>query len=415
MHLDRAVTSITNARILDVDTGSISEPSTIEIEDGTITVVRAGGPADDAGAHDAEVFDAEGRVVSPGLIDGHVHVLASTANLSDLGGESPYYLAAQASRLLGDMLTRGFTTVRDAGGADFGLAAAVRENLVIGPRLFFGGKALSQTGGHADMRGPGTHVLDRHMCCPNIGIVCDGADAVRKAARENLRTGADHIKIMLSGGVASPTDRVDSTQFSDEEIRAAVEEAEAANRYVLGHAYTARSVNRGLSLGVRSIEHGNLIDEKSVELFLEHDAFLVPTLVTYERLKAEGARFGLPESSQNKVDDVLYAGIDALALATRHDVNIVFGSDLLGGMHPHQNHEFVIRSQVQTPQQVLRSATTTAARLLGQEGRLGVVAEGAHADLLVLDANPLEDVTVLGDAEAAIHAVFKGGRAVRRP
>ena len=145
-------------------------------------------------------------------------------------------------------------------------------------------------------------IVNKHLCCPNIGIVCDGADAVRKAARENLRTGADHVKIMLSGGVASPTDRVDSTQFSDDEIRAAVEEAEAANRYVLGHAYTAKSVNRGLELGVRSIEHGNLIDRRSVELLLEKNAFLVPTLVTYERLKQDGAEFGLPEASQNKIE-----------------------------------------------------------------------------------------------------------------
>ena len=405
MHLGQSISTITNARVLDVDTATLSEPTTVTINGERITEVGGNGaPSGPAG------FDAEGRIVSPGLIDAHVHVLAATANLGDLGDESPYYLGAQAARLMGDMLGRGFTTVRDAGGADFGLAAAARENLFPAPRLFFGGKALSQTGGHADMRGPGTHVMDKHLCCPNIGIVCDGADAVRKAARENLRTGADHVKIMLSGGVASPTDRVDSTQFSDEEIRAAVEEASAANRYVLGHAYTAKSVNRGLELGVRSIEHGNLIDRTSVQLLLENDAFLVPTLVTYERLKQDGATFGLPEASQNKVDDVLYAGLDALKLATDHQVKIAFGSDLLGGMQPHQNQEFTIRAKVQSAQQVLRSATTTAAELLSQEDTLGVVAPGAFADLLVLDANPLDDVSVLGDANSSIHSVIKGGR-----
>lgn len=405
MHLGQGISTITNARVLDVDTATISEPTTVTINGERITDLGANGAPSDS-----DSFDAEGRIVSPGLIDAHVHVLAATANLGDLGSQSPYYLGAQAARLMGDMLGRGFTTVRDAGGADFGLAAAVRENLFPAPRLFFGGKALSQTGGHADMRGPGTHVMDKHLCCPNIGIVCDGADAVRKAARENLRTGADHVKIMLSGGVASPTDRVDSTQFSDDEIRAAVEEATAANRYVLGHAYTAKSVNRGLQLGVRSIEHGNLIDRRSVQLLLENDAFLVPTLVTYERLKQDGAKFGLPEASQNKVDDVLYAGLDALKLATDHQVKIVYGSDLLGGMQPHQSQEFAIRAKVQTPQQVLRSATTTAAELLKQENNLGVVAPGAIADLLILNANPLDDVSVLGDALGTIHSVIKGGR-----
>lgn len=405
MHLGQGISTITNARVLDVDTATISEPTTVTISDDRIAEV--GGSS---APSDSDSFDAEGRIVSPGLIDAHVHVLAATANLGDLGDQSPYYLGAQAARLMGDMLGRGFTTVRDAGGADFGLAAAVRENLFPAPRLFFGGKALSQTGGHADMRGPGTHVMDKHLCCPNIGIVCDGADAVRKAARENLRTGADHVKIMLSGGVASPTDRVDSTQFSDDEIRAAVEEAAAANRYVLGHAYTAKSVNRGLELGVRSIEHGNLIDHRSVQLLLEKDAFLVPTLVTYERLKQDGAAFGLPEASQNKVDDVLYAGLDALKLATDHNVKIAYGSDLLGGMQPHQSEEFAIRAKVQTSQQVLRSATTTAAELLRQEGGLGIVAPGAFADLLVLDANPLDDVSLLGDADNSIHSVIKGGR-----
>lgn len=408
MNLDLNISTITNARVLDVETGSISEPTTVTIKDERITEVGRGTATDDENA-----LDAGGRIVSPGLIDAHVHVLAATANLGDLGDQSPYYLGAQAARLMGDMLGRGFTTVRDAGGADFGLAAAVSENLFPAPRLFFGGKALSQTGGHADMRGPGTQVLDKHLCCPNIGIVCDGADAVRKAARENLRTGADHIKIMLSGGVASPTDRVDSTQFSDDEIRAAVEEASAANRYVLGHAYTARAVNRGLELGVRSIEHGNLIDDRSIQLLLEHRAFLVPTLVTYERLKREGAQFGLPEASQAKVDDVLYAGLDALKLANDHGVKIVYGSDLLGGMQPHQSQEFAIRARVQTSQQVLRSATTTAAELLGEEGKLGVVSPGAFADLLILDANPLDDASVLGDAHSAIHAVVKGGRLLR--
>jgi len=169
--------------------------------------------------------------------------------------------------------------------------------------------------------------------------VCDGVAEVRRAAREELRRGAFHIKIMLSGGVASPTDRVDSTQFSVEEIRAAVEEATAANRYVMGHAYTSRAINRGLECGVRSIEHGNLMDESSIPLFLSHQAFYVPTLVTYSALAEDGRAAGLPEDSYRKVFDVLDAGLRALELADRAGVQIAFGTDLLGPMHAHQSRE----------------------------------------------------------------------------
>ncbi|OFT57463.1 amidohydrolase family protein [Corynebacterium sp. HMSC05E07] len=401
------ILGITNARILDVESGQVSEPQTISIKNGVIDKIDSQPPADPTG-----FINAEGKFVSPGLIDCHVHVLATTADLARLGDESPFYLATRASQIMRDMLGRGFTTVRDAGGAEYGLAKAVLEDLVVAPRLFFGGKALSQTGGHADMRNPGTSVYDSHQCCPHIGTICDGVDEVRKACRENIRTGANHIKLMLSGGVASPTDRVDSTQFSEQEIRAAVEEAEAANIYVLGHAYTAKAVNRGLRLGVRSIEHGNLIDDESIRLFKEHDAFLVPTLVTYERLKIDGAENGLPTESQAKVDVVLYSGLKALKRASEAGVSIAFGSDLLGSMHDHQSEEFRIRAKVQTSLDVLRSATTTAARLLGQEGRLGVVAEGAHADLLILNENPANDITILATPEKSISRVIKGGNPV---
>nr|WP_205328516.1 amidohydrolase family protein [Glycomyces sp. YM15] len=248
-----------------------------------------------------------------------------------------------------------------------------------------------------------------HRCCPDLSTVCDGVDEVRRAAREQLRTGAFHVKIMLSGGVASPTDRIDSTQFSLEEIRAVVEEAEAANRYVAGHAYTARAVNRGLTAGVRSIEHGNLIDETSIELFLEHDAFLVPTLVTYQRMAAEGARHGLPAESIAKNPIVLDAGLRALETAHRAGVNLCYGSDLLGGMRRHQLEEFTIRGAVIPAADVIRSATVTAAKLLGEEGRLGQVVPGALADLLVVEGDPLEDLAVLTDPEANLKLIMQDG------
>lgn len=355
-------------------------------------------------------IDASGRYLLPGLIDAHVHVTAGSADLGAVAEDSPYYVAAKASRILGGMLGRGFTTVRDVGGADFGVAAAVAEGLWAGPKVHFGGKALSPTGGHGDLRGRGRSVLDNHTCCPNIGSVCDGVDEVRRQARHQLRTGAHHIKLMLSGGVASPTDRVDSLQFSIEEVSAAVEEAANANRYVTGHAYTARAVNRALELGVRCIEHGNLIDDETVRLLRAHDAFLVPTLVTYEYLKSEGAAAGLPPASQAKVSDVLEAGLHALDRAARGGVNLVFGTDLLGDMHRHQSDEFRIRAQVQPAADVLRAATVTAARLLDREGQLGVIAEGATADVLLLGGNPLDDVALLAEPDKSVLMVIQDGR-----
>ncbi|MFB9777475.1 metal-dependent hydrolase family protein [Brevibacterium otitidis] len=407
MHLDESITAITNVRILDPVTETVSEPQSIQISGDRISSISAAIDESDSS------IDAGGAIAIPGLIDCHVHVLANTADLGRLGDESPAYLTASAINTMQGALRRGFTTLRDAGGADFGLARAAAEQLFLAPRLFFGGKALSQTGGHADMRGPGTSIVDQHQCCPHIGTVCDGVDEVRKAARMQLRTGADHIKIMLSGGVASPTDRIDSTQFSDEEIRAAVEEAAASNRYVLGHAYTARAINRGLKLGVRSIEHGNLLDDESIRLFTENDAFLVPTLVTYERLKAEGVRHGLPRASADKVDSVLYAGLKALEAADQGGVNIAYGSDLLGDMWKWQSKEFEIRSQVQSAGAVLRSATTVAARLLNQEGELGIIREGAQADIVLLNANPLDDIAVLAEPQNSVRHVLSRGGLVR--
>nr|WP_239513899.1 amidohydrolase family protein [Streptosporangium sp. 'caverna'] len=391
-----------NALVLDVVSGDYTEGD-LRCEDGR--VVEAGHGLT---APDARVIDVDGAVVVPGLIDAHVHVTACTADLGALTSLSPSYVAAHSARIMGQMLDRGFTTVRDASGADYGLADAQAEGLIRGPRLLFCGKALSQTGGHGDVRDRGTDRHDDHPCCAGLGRVADGVDAVRVAARDELRKGAHHIKVMASGGVSSPTDRIDSTQYSMDELRAIVDEAGAANRYVAAHAYTARAVNRALEAGVRSVEHGNLLDDRSVELFLRHDAYLVPTLVTYWALKEEGMSFGLPESSWHKVDAVLGAGVEALERAARGGVRLVFGTDLLGGMHRHQNQEFRLRREVQEPLDVIRSATVNAADLVGMAGQIGTLAVGAHADLLVLDGDPLRDIGVLAEPKHIRHVVQAG-------
>jgi imidazolonepropionase-like amidohydrolase len=391
-----------NTLMLDVVNGQYAEGD-IRIADGRIVETGPG-----LRAPETPTLDLDGAVVLPGLVDAHVHVTALTADLGVLASMSPAYVAAHSARIMGQMLDRGFTTVRDASGADYGLSDAQAEGLIRGPRLLFCGRALSQTGGHGDNRNRGTHRHDDHPCCAGLGRIADGVDAVRAAARDELRKGAHHIKVMASGGVASPTDRIDSTQYSDSELRAIVEEAQAANRYVAAHAYTARAVNRALQAGVRSVEHGNLLDDRSVELLVEHDAFLVPTLVTYWALKEEGLTHGLPESSWRKVDEVLDAGMAALERAARGGVKLAYGSDLLGGMHRHQNQEFRLRREIQDPIDVIRAATSNAAELLGMTGEIGTLAPGAHADVLVLDGDPLADIGALADPKHIRHVVQGG-------
>jgi imidazolonepropionase-like amidohydrolase len=395
-----------NAAVLDASEGTLLDGQSVLVEGGRVVEV---GPAATVRASNAYVRDVAGRTVMPGLIDAHVHVNAASADLAAISEWSPAYLAAHAARLLGAMLERGFTTVRDVAGADYGIAAAVEEGLITGPRILFSGKALSQTGGHGDARGPGRTALDQHPCLATMTVIADGVDEVRRAAREQLRTGAHHVKVMLSGGVASPTDRIDSTQYSMEELRAIVEEAEAANRYVTGHAYTARAVNRGLEAGVRSIEHGNLMDASSVKLFQATGAFYVPTLATYAALAEEGTANGLPAQQHRKVFEVLDAGLNALELAHRGGIPIVYGTDLLGGMQRRQLTEFTLRAQVQPPADVIRSATVTAAQLLGMDGLIGVVAPGAYADLLVVDGNPLDDLAVLTEPQRRLRLIVKAG------
>lgn len=351
-----------------------------------------------------------GRILMPGLCDSHVHVTAMTADFSLLQRQSPFYVSARATQILRAMLLRGFTTVRDAGGADYGLARAVAEDRIEGPALHYCGHALSQTGGHGDVRTTGDHQTDQCFCCAGLGIICDGVPEVRRAARHEIRKGATHIKIMASGGVASPTDRIDSTQFSFEEIDAIVEEAAAANIYVMAHAYTARAVNRLLPRGVRTIEHGNLIDLESCRLFREHQAFLTPTLATYDALAHEGIEAGLPAEQQEKVHTVLEAGSVALELAQREGVRMLFGTDLLGTMHRHQLNEFHLRKDIVPPADLIRSVTCNAADAFLRKGQFGVVAPGSQADLLVLDQDPLADINVLTDPERHLKAVMKGGK-----
>jgi len=406
---------LNNATVLDVRAGKLLPEQRVVLREGRIERLEPmQAEAPEAHAEGVEVRDLAGLTLMPGLIDAHVHVMAWTANLRELTNASPHYNALRAAQVMREMLQRGFTTVRDAAGADFGLKRAVEEGLLEGPRLFICGRALSQTGGHADVRAVGEQTLQTVSSAVAFGVVVDGVAEVRRAAREEIRRGADHLKLMLGGGIASPTDRLTNDQFALEEIRAAVEEAEMADLYVMAHAYTARAVNRALECGVRSLEHCNLIDESSVTRFLRYEAWMVPTLVTYQALAREGVQSGLPPEVAHKIDLVLDRGLAALELAYQAGVNLAYGTDLLGVMHRYQLEEFAIRAQVQPNLEVIRAATLYAARLLRAEGQLGVVAPGALADLIAVKGNPLEDIRVLTDPERHLKWVMKGGRLIHQ-
>jgi imidazolonepropionase-like amidohydrolase len=397
-----------NGNIFDPGRGTILERHDVLI-DGDRIVRIAATPIEAPGA---KVIDVSGKTVMPGLIDCHVHVLASNANLG-LNARMPAVLTAiRALPILEAMLKRGFTTVRDAGGADWALAQAIAIGLVNGPRIFPSGKALSQTGGHGDFRERSDH-LEPCSCAFRVGAIArvvDGVDAVRLAAREEIQKGATQIKIMASGGVASPVDPIANTQYSEDEIRAIVAEAEAAQTYVMAHAYTGRAIARAVRCGVRTIEHGNLVDREAADVMRQHGAFVVPTLVTYDALARDGARLGMPPDSIAKVEKVRQAGRASLQIYADAGVPMGFGSDLLGEMHADQSQEFRIRAELIGNLEAIRSATSIAAAILQRDGELGTVSEGAMADLIVLDGNPLTDIAVLADGDKHIALVMQGGR-----
>jgi imidazolonepropionase-like amidohydrolase len=405
-------TVITDARLFDSVRGSFDEGTTIVVEHGRIAHVSR----EPISVDDAMKIDAGGRAVLPGLIDAHAHVVAVSHDLVALALQPASLVTAQAKGMLHDMLQRGFTTVRDAGGADFGLQEAVERGFFDGPRLFIAGFPISQTGGHADMRPKGVRSPAMFCSCAGLGLIgaiADGVGEVRRAVREQVRNGANQIKIMAGGGISSPTDPIDGTQFSIEELRAACEEAEAANLYAMAHAYSPRAVTRAVQAGVRSIEHGNLIDEATAKVMKQEGAFLVPTLSTYVALAEEGARLGWSPAMLEKLERVRAQGLRAVQIARAEGVPVVFGTDLLGHMQSRQSGEFALRAPAMSALEALQSATINAARLMGQEGQIGQVVPGAHADLLIVDGDPARDLAMLGDPERGVLLVMKSGRVYR--
>jgi imidazolonepropionase-like amidohydrolase len=282
--------------------------------------------------------------------------------------------------------------------------------LIAGPRILHAGKALSQTGGHGDMR-PATH-FEPCACAAYHGPICavaDGVDEVRKAVREELRKGAAQIKLMVSGGVLSPSDPVWMDQYSEAEIRAAVAEAATRRTYVMAHAHTASAARRCVDYGVRSIEHGTLIDSETADYVAASDAFVVPTLSTIRMMKEKGPALGLPKMFADKLgtlyDDACRAGEHCRAAG----IKLGLGSDLIGPLHAHQAMELVLRAEITSPAEALRAATRTNAALIERDCELGTVAAGAVADLLLVDGDPLADLDLLQHQGAHLSVIMKAG------
>ncbi len=399
------------ANVLDVASLQFKTGQDVWVENGLIKSVGPHQP-DVFIASDTKVVKAEGKTLMPGLIDCHVHVIAAHLNLNITANQPNVFATLRALPIMKGMLMRGFTTVRDAGGGDWNLAEATRTDMTIGPRIFASGRALSQTGGHGDGR-PRSDVIEPCSCSSRVGTlarVVDGVDNVRLAVREEIMKGANQIKIMASGGVASPNDPIHYLGYSEAEIRAIVEEAEHAGTYVMAHAYTPKAIYRAVAYGVRSIEHGNLIDEETAQFMAEKNAYMVPTLITYEALANEGASLGLPAVSVAKIETVRSQGQKALEILAKAGVKMALGSDLLGESHRHQSEELRIRASILGIGAALQQATLNAAELLNMSGQLGVVQPGAIADLLLVNGNPLADISCLLGQGDHIEVIVKDGK-----
>jgi imidazolonepropionase-like amidohydrolase len=410
-------TCFTNAKIVDVKKGTVKNVGRVYIAEGKITGFRSLEETEETGPMSAEsVVDVGQFYLCPGLIDCHVHLTANSgqSNMRDLFAAHPNSIAYRTAWNAKQMLLRGFTTVRDTGGADAALREAIVEGLVHGPRLFVAGKALSQTGGHGDLRQG--YQGDEFKCCgghaPGFARVCDGVPACLEAARDELRKGADFLKIMVGGGVASPSDPLDMLQFTAAEIQAITTTAQQMGKYVTAHAYTVDAIRHAIDNGVMGIEHGNFIDEKTARLCAEKGVIITPTLITYKAMSEPPYEDFLPPDGQVKNKRVLKSGVEALKTLADSRVLTCFGTDLLAGMHIRQNEEFTIRSQTLPATDVLRSATLSAAQLLKQELYLGQIAEGFSADILILNSNPLDDITVLDKIKESCYGIIKDGRVV---
>ena len=399
-------TTFINARIFDGVSDEYRSDSCVVVDGSRIAEILPHTPTSPSG----EVIDVRGKTLMPGLIDAHCHVLGSSVKITEVESQPLTYVSQYARKMLSHALSCGFTAVRDVGGGDAGIAKAVEDGLIDGPRVYFAGRVLSMTGGHGDFRDP-LSGLGSCQCGTEsrVSVIVDGKDAVRAAAREELRRGAHCIKIMMSGGVLSPADPIWMDQFADEEVLAAIEEARRRRKYVAAHCHPPESIARAARLGVRTIEHATLIDAMSAAAVKSADAYVVPTLVIVQALLDMSKTDKLPPWVQGKLAEVSDSCSRGLELMDRTGLKIGFGTDLLGHLHTQQAREFVLRREVQSAAAILRAATSVNADIL-QEPGLGRIQPGCEADLLVVDGDPLRDIAVLAQNGQHLDVIMKAGR-----
>jgi imidazolonepropionase-like amidohydrolase len=399
---------LTNARIFDGWSEDVRGGQSVLIENGIIREIgeRVAAPADTI------TLDLDGGFLMPGLIDAHFHAYGVEVNPVLIDRVPPVVLGLKAKQILEATLQRGFTTVRDAAGADYALAEALRTGLIDGPRLFYAGTALSQTGGHGDLRSPEHHDICSCAYCGALATVVDGPDEMRKAVREQLRRGANQIKLFVSGGVLSPSDPIWMNQFADEEIRVAVDEAATRRTYVMAHAHTNEAAIRCIKNGVRSIEHATMLEADGAQAIVSAEAFAVPTMAIIDAIQELGPQMGLSDVMVGKTREVARSARTSLDRLRSAGAQIGFGTDLLGVLMDRQGREFALRRDVCSDIEILRQATRVNAALLGMTGKLGTVAVGAYADVLVIKGDPLADAAILGTSER-ISLIMRDGKVVR--
>lgn len=369
-------------------------------------------------ASQVQVLDGSGKFLMPGLIDAHWHAYLCCNTMMDLLAGEPSFTHLVAGREAGATLQRGFTTIRDAGGPVFGLKKAIDTGVLSGPRIYPSGAMISQTSGHGDFRmiydhshtGCGCEMA--HVQELGASWIVDGPDAVTTATRENLRQGASQIKLMAGGGAASLYDPLDVTEFFEDEIRAAVQAAEDWGTYVMVHVYNPRGIARALKAGVKSIEHGHLIDEPTMEVLAQSGAWL-----SMQAFAIEDNTYPSPVQQAKHIQ--ICEGTDhAYKLAKEYNVKLAWGTDLL--FNPtntkNQNHGIIKLQKWFSNFEILKMVTSGNAQLLAMSGarnpypgELGVIEEGALADMLLVDGNALEDVNLLDDPEKNIALIVKDG------
>jgi imidazolonepropionase-like amidohydrolase len=384
--------------------------ATVVVDGERIASVEGGSPN---GHARGDVIDLDGLTLLPGLIDAHSHL-----GLVDFSGhrDPPAVTAARIFRNCELALDAGFTTVRDVGGIDGGVAQAVAMGLIAGPRIFPSGPILCQSGGHGDDSPP--FALDDHTHFHGLpgltqgGQPCDGPDGVRIAARNAFRRGATQIKVCVSGGVVSFTDRIEDAQFTVEELKAAVAEADARDTYVTAHAHNTKGIINGLAAGVECFEHGTFLDVATAEAMAAAGAYLVPTFAVV-RLFAEKAKdWGIPDEVLPRMTGIEDAMARSLKLARDAGVVIGSGSDILGPEQDRRGLELSIRAELGEPMEALVAATAVNARILRRADDIGTIEAGKRADLIAIDGNPLTDAKLFDDP-ARVVVVIKNGQVVK--